>query len=123
MNIVLFILRGKFEIFLPNHHNDSNKMKGKNRIDQNPPFGPFKSFFFSSYRSAKCSHLGLFETFELMKCSRCFQFSQAVYLSAKSDFLAGAAKDVTKKAHYSTGKNVNRTTNIRPLKHDLKRAA
>ena len=25
---------------LPSHHNDSNKIKGKNKIDQNPPFGP-----------------------------------------------------------------------------------
>ena len=45
VNIELFSSIWEFET-LPSHHNDSNKMKGKNKIDQNPPFGPLKSFFF-----------------------------------------------------------------------------
>ena len=39
-NIALLILSNT----LLGHHNDSNKMKGKNKVDQNPPFGPLKFF-------------------------------------------------------------------------------
>ena len=48
VNIEPFSLIREFET-LPSHHNDSNKMKGKNKTDQNLPFGPLKSFFFSLF--------------------------------------------------------------------------
>ena len=76
VNIELFSLIREFET-LPSHHNDSNKMKSKNKIDQNPPL---KSFLFSFFlevsrvfkSSVKCSHFRLVETFGLIKCPRCF---------------------------------------------------
>ena len=45
VNIELLSLIREFET-LPSHHNDRNKMKGKNILDQNPPFGPLEVFFF-----------------------------------------------------------------------------
>ena len=70
VNIELFSFIREFET-LPNHHNDSNKMEGKNKIDQKSNFWPLEVFLFSFFlevrkvfvSSIKRSHFGLVETF------------------------------------------------------------